>query len=259
MGSKKDKPCDVEFVTGCKEKLSPSDYGEKYKNKTCRFLCFSKDEGVEGKIYRVSLFPLNGGPSCLEVINKNIAESSWIVEGEGVLSYGLMKRCGERFAAWSGDKFLDKDKKYPGHPKDEVLAREIKLVIEKFCLSGLVTVKFVNSHGNNFEEVGRENFGKMNLNFVCSISPKTDIYTVTIFVRDNDFPHTAIVDRLICKDEKIIIAGGGIAFFDSRKESDCKYKTIWGMTDLGNWGHPDRPSETGLANQLLKEISDFLG
>ncbi len=82
---------------------------------------------------------------------------------------------------------------------------------------------------------------------------------VTIFVRDNDFPHTAIVDRLMCKDEKTTIIGGGIAFFDSRERSGHKYKVLWGMTDFGDWGHPDRPNETGLANQLLKEITEFLG
>ncbi len=154
------------FTDGCMQKQTADDWLAEGKGKTCKFICFSRPVENHEKEYRVSFFRSVHNLLSTEIADRGVFENEWTVEGAGIVFPNVMKRCRKNFAKWGYSLSMYDREEYPVCPFNRVGAETILKAIEKFCLSGLVTVKFVNSHGNNFEEVDRENFDKINLNFV---------------------------------------------------------------------------------------------
>jgi hypothetical protein len=253
----KDGDVSVVFNTACGERIeSAKVWLKNFGGKVCRFVCFSRKKEGQGKEYKISFFHVSQGLIYSEIAQRGACENNWTIEGGGIISYNLMRRCGRNFAQWLKEKFLDNAKKYLSRPEGNKEAEEILTAIEEFCLSGLVDIKFVDSKGKEFNSTHKPNFGEVNLNFVCSLNLTTRIYTATIFIRVDDFPHSAIVDRIMCNNKNTEIIGGGAALVNSKTNN---WQVIWGAaSSLIDWGHPERPDEKGLANQILKEISIFL-
>ena len=121
------------WTDGCMEKLIFSEWLNKYRKRTCKFVCFSRSVENYEKEYRVSFFPVVHNLHHLEIADRGVCESDWAVEGGGIIFIDTMKRCGKDFATW-GCALSLYDSKYQVCPSNKAEADTILKAIENFCV-----------------------------------------------------------------------------------------------------------------------------